>query len=51
MVSPSAADSSRPLQPVSPTPVNDEQGTAGRFLRSYGFQLFALLLGIALAFM
>jgi hypothetical protein len=50
MDSPSNAAPSRPLPTTAP-PANGANRTAGHFLKTYGFQLFALLLGIALAFM
>jgi hypothetical protein len=50
MDSPSTAAPSQPL-PTTALAENGEDRTAGQFLRTYGFQLFALLLGIALAFM
>ena len=50
MEAPSTAAPSRPLPSTAPA-ANGEDRTTGQFLRNYGFQLFALLLGIALAFM
>ena len=50
MDSPSTAAPSQAL-PTTAVAANREDRTAGHLLRTYGFQLVALLLGIALAFL